>query len=87
LGSRILRHHATEHLPDPALQLELFAKRLKAKTGAALMNWYFFKGFNCEYPFHFDGPELVEKFFQTLQDLYLEQFHPYLITARIYGLR
>ena len=76
-----------EHLPDPALQLELFAKRLKAKTGAALMNWYFFKGFNGEYPFHFDGPELVEKFFQTLQDLYLEQFHPYLITARIYGLR
>jgi hypothetical protein len=26
------------------------------------MNWYFFQGFNGEYPFHFDDPQLVERF-------------------------
>ena len=53
----------------------------------ALLNWYFFKGFNNEYPFHFDDPAMVEEFFRTLQDLYLERFHPHLITARTYTLR
>jgi SAM-dependent methyltransferase len=74
-----------EHLSDPAAQLECFAQRLQP-AGIALLNWYFFKGFNGEYPFHFDDPQLVERFFRTLQTRYLEVFHPYLITTRAYGL-
>ena len=50
----------------------------------ALLNWYFFKGYKGEYPFHFDDPEIVEKFFYTLQKEFLEVFHPYLITTRAY---
>ena len=53
----------------------------------ALLNWYFFKGFEGEYPFQFDDPEMVKAFFSTLQDLFLERFHPHLITARTYTLR
>ncbi|MFM8937358.1 MAG: class I SAM-dependent methyltransferase [Vulcanococcus sp.] len=74
-----------EHLPDPAGQLEQFAQRLSAE-GTALLNWYFFKGFSGEYPFHVDDPQLVERFFRTLQARFLEQFHPYLITTRAYRL-
>ena len=76
-----------EHLAEPAAQLRLFAQRLERNAGVALLNWYFFKGFNNEYPFHFDDPAMVEEFFRTLQDLYLERFHPHLITARTYTLR
>ena len=72
-----------EHLSDPAGQLECFADRL-APTGTALLNWYFFQGFQGEYPFHFDDPALVEAFFRTLQQRFLEVFHPWLITARTY---
>jgi SAM-dependent methyltransferase len=72
-----------EHLSDPAAQLERFAKRLQP-AGIALLNWYFFKGFKGEYPFHFDDPQLVERFFRTLQSRFLEVFHPYLITTRAY---
>ena len=72
-----------EHLPDPAGQLEIFAGRLDA-AGTALFNWYFFKGFQNEYPFHFDDPVLVERFFRTLQTRFLEVFHPWLITTRAY---
>ena len=72
-----------EHLSDPAAQLERFALRLQP-AGIALLNWYFFKGFNGEYPFHFDDPQLVESFFRTLQSRFLEVFHPYLITTRAY---
>jgi SAM-dependent methyltransferase len=74
-----------EHLPDPAAQLEQFAARM-APEATALMNWYFFKGFAGEYPFHFDDPQLVEAFFRTLQSRFLEVFHPYLITTRAYRL-
>lgn len=74
-----------EHLSDPAGQLETFAKRLTG-SGVALLNWYFFKGFNGEYPFHFDGEALVNDFFTTLQQRFLEVFHPYLITTRAYRL-
>jgi hypothetical protein len=74
-----------EHLSDPAAQLDIFAERLAAE-GIALLNWYFFKGFLGEYPFHFDAPELVEAFFRTLQSGFLEVFHPYLITTRAYRL-
>ncbi|MEY3463770.1 MAG: hypothetical protein RLZZ468_1548, partial [Cyanobacteriota bacterium] len=74
-----------EHLADPAGQLEVFAERM-TPTATALLNWYFFKGFAGEYPFHFDDPALVEGFFRTLQSRFLEVFHPYLITTRAYGL-
>ncbi|EAQ76119.1 bifunctional 2-polyprenyl-6-hydroxyphenol methylase/3-demethylubiquinol 3-O-methyltransferase UbiG [Synechococcus sp. CCFWC 502] len=74
-----------EHLSDPAGQLKLFSTRMN--PGAiALLNWYFFQGFNGEYPFHFDDPALVERFFRTLQSRFLEVFHPYLITTRAYRL-
>ena len=48
------------------------------------MNWYFFKGYECEYPFHFDDQDMIEKFFTTLQTLFIEVFHPFLITTRAY---
>lgn len=75
-----------EHLPDPAAQLNEFAARMNPRA-IALMNWYFFKGHEGEYPFHFDEPALVESFFETLQSRFLEVFHPLLITTRAYGLR
>jgi hypothetical protein len=74
-----------EHLSDPSGQLELFAGRM-APDATALLNWYFFKGFAGEYPFHFDDPALVERFFRTLQSRFLEVFHPFLITTRAYRL-
>ena len=72
-----------EHLPDPAKQLKIFLEKLSPK-GIALMNWYFYKGKNGEYPFHFDDPDLIENFFSTLQLNFLEVFHPFLITTRAY---
>ncbi|TWB95057.1 methyltransferase family protein [Synechococcus sp. Ace-Pa] len=75
-----------EHLPDPAAQLNEFAARMNPRA-LALMNWYFFKGHQGEYPFHFDEPALVEAFFETLQSRFLEVFHPLLITTRAYRLR
>jgi SAM-dependent methyltransferase len=74
-----------EHLPDPSGQLERFAARMTAES-IALLNWYFFQGFQGEYPFHLDDPVLVEAFFRTLQLRFLEVFHPYLITTRAYRL-
>ncbi len=72
-----------EHIPDPSGQLLLFLKYLSPQS-TALLNWYFFKGFDGEYPFHFDDSELIEKFFRTLQNNFLEIFHPLLITTRAY---
>ena len=72
-----------EHLPDPSAQLMEFHGRM-APDAIALLNWYFFKGHHGEYPFHFDDPELVDRFFRTLQAQFLEVFHPLLITARLY---
>ena len=72
-----------EHLPDPSKQLELFLEKL-SPDGIALMNWYFYKGKNCEYPFHFDDPDMIENFFTTLQLNFIEVFHPFLITTRAY---
>ena len=74
-----------EHLADPAGQLELFAASLQS-TGHALLNWYFFKGFAGEYPFHLDDAAMVERLFRTLQSRFLEVFHPWLITTRCYRL-
>ena len=72
-----------EHLPHPALQLLDFHERLSPGS-IALMNWYFYKGNDGEYPFHIDDKILIEKFFQTLQSNFIEVFHPFLITARAY---
>lgn len=72
-----------EHLPDPSAQLLEF-HGLMAPGATALLNWYFFKGHEGEYPFHFDDPELVERFFRTLQSRFIEVFHPWLITTRAY---
>ncbi len=72
-----------EHLPDPSKQLEIFLEKLSPR-GIALMNWYFYKGKNGEYPFHFDDPDMIRKFFFTLQKNYQEVFHPFLITTRAY---
>ena len=72
-----------EHLPDPSKQLEIFLEKL-SPGGIALMNWYFYKGKNEEYPFHFDDHDMVEKFFMTLQFNFIEVFHPFLITTRAY---
>ena len=72
-----------EHLPDPSKQLQIFLEKL-SPNGVALMNWYFYKGKNGEYPFHFDDADMIERFFTTLQFNFLEIFHPYLITTRAY---
>jgi SAM-dependent methyltransferase len=72
-----------EHLPAPHEQLQQFHRWLKP-DGILIANWYFFKGFDREYPFHLDDPEIVETFFQTLQRDFLEIFHPYHITVRCY---
>lgn len=72
-----------EHLPDPSAQLLEF-HGLMAPGATALLNWYFFKGHEGEYPFHFDDPQLVERFFRTLQSRFIEVFHPWLITTRAY---
>ncbi len=72
-----------EHLPNPSEQILAFHKRLAPKS-IALLNWYFFKGNDGEYPFHFDDPQLVEQFFRTIQKNFIERFHPFLITTRAY---
>lgn len=79
----ILCFDVLEHLPNPQAQLLQFHRTLSS-TGRLILNWYFFKGFKQEYPFHLDDPELVAAFFQTLQTHFLEVFHPYLITTRCY---
>ncbi len=72
-----------EHIPDPSAQLICFLKHLNPKS-IALLNWYFFKGFKGEYPFHFDDPSMINKFFSTIQENFIEVFHPFLITTRAY---
>ncbi len=72
-----------EHLPNPSAQLLEFKNRLTLES-VALMNWYFFKGNNGEYPFHIDDKEIVQEFFSTLQTNFIELFHPFLITTRAY---
>ena len=72
-----------EHLPDPSRQLSIFLNRL-SPNATAIMNWYFFKGYKGEYPFHFDDPNMIKEFFITLQSQFMEIFHPFLITTRAY---
>lgn len=79
----IISFDVLEHLPDPCQQLLKFREMLKP-GGKLILNWYFFKGFHQEYPIHLDDPQVVEKFFCTLQSQFIEVFHPYHITARCY---
>ena len=72
-----------EHLADPASQIEVFNKMMDSKS-IALFNWYFYKGEKNEYPFHIDDDQVVERCFITLQSIFLEVFHPILITTRAY---
>ena len=72
-----------EHLEDPASQLDKFYK-IMAEDSFSIFNWYFYKGDNNEYPFHIDDEEIVSKFFETLQNKFMEIFHPMLITTRVY---
>lgn len=79
----ILCFDVLEHLPDPSQQLLKFYQALTFE-GKIILNWYFFKGFNQEYPFHLDEPQVIDKFFYTIQSNFLEIFTPYLITSRCY---
>ncbi|QLE50134.1 class I SAM-dependent methyltransferase [Nostoc sp. C057] len=79
----ILCFDVLEHLSDPSQQLLEFYQSLNSE-GKMIVNWYFFKGFNQEFPFHLDDHKVVETFFHTLQSQFLEVFHPYLITTRCY---
>jgi 2-polyprenyl-3-methyl-5-hydroxy-6-metoxy-1,4-benzoquinol methylase len=72
-----------EHLPAPSEQLLEFHRLLNSQ-GQIVLNWYFFKGFDREFPFHLDDPIQVDRFFTTLQQHFLEVFHPYFITTRCY---
>jgi len=72
-----------EHLSDPASQIEVFNKIMNPNS-IALLNWYFYKGENNEYPFHIDDIQIIERFFKTLQSKFIEVFHPILITTRAY---
>ena len=72
-----------EHLLNPSQQLMDFYQML-APSGKIILNWYFFKGFNQEFPFNLQNPEEINTFFTKLQSNFIEVFHPYLITARCY---
>ncbi len=79
----IICFDVVEHLPAPSQQLLQFHK-MQSETAILILNWYFSKGFNQEFPFHLDDPRLVEHFFTTLQGNFLEVFHPYHVTTRCY---
>ncbi|MBE9005524.1 class I SAM-dependent methyltransferase [Fortiea sp. LEGE XX443] len=79
----IISFDVLEHLSDPIQQLLKFHKALKP-GGKTILNWYFFKGFNQDYPFHLDDPDVIETFYKTLQSNFLEVFHPYYTTSRCY---
>ncbi len=79
----IMCFDVVEHLPNPSSQLLEFYQML-TNEGKLLINWYFSKGFNNEFPFHLDDSNLVKEFFITLQSHFLEVFHPHLITTRCY---
>ena len=72
-----------EHLADPSSQIDMFYEIMDYDS-VSLLNWYFYKGENNEYPFHLDDRQIVESFFNTLQSKFLEIFHPILITTRAY---
>ncbi|MEH2251341.1 methyltransferase domain-containing protein [Nostoc sp.] len=57
----ILCFDVLEHVLDPSQQLLEFYKTFNSE-GKMIVNWYLFKGFNQEYPFHLDDPKVVEIF-------------------------
>ena len=75
-----------EHLPDPVAQLHQFYQLLP-DGGKLIGNWYFYKGHHQEFPFHLDDPAIIRQFLDTLQTLFLEEFHTYLITSLCYNRR
>ncbi|MHC5731467.1 MAG: methyltransferase domain-containing protein, partial [Nostoc sp.] len=79
----IISFDVLEHLSDPTQQLLKFHQALTPE-GKTILNWYFFKGFNQDYPFHIDDPQVVETFYRTIQSKFLEIFHPYYSTSRCY---
>ncbi len=79
----IMSFDVLEHLPDPCEQLLAFYQALRPE-GKTILNWHFFKGFNQEYPFHLDDPQVIEAFFKTVQSKFVEIFHPYYTTTRCY---
>jgi 2-polyprenyl-3-methyl-5-hydroxy-6-metoxy-1,4-benzoquinol methylase len=79
----IISFDVLEHLPDPCQQLLEFHRAL-APEGKTILNWVFYKGYNQEYPFHLDDPQIVESFLKIIQSKFLEIFHPYYTTARCY---
>jgi 2-polyprenyl-3-methyl-5-hydroxy-6-metoxy-1,4-benzoquinol methylase len=79
----IMTFDVVEHLAEPQSQLLKFYHHL-TDEGRLIINWYFFKGFNNEFPFHHNDVEIIDSFFKTLQSHFLEVFHPYLITGRCY---
>jgi len=85
----VLCFDVLEHLPNPTQQLHHF-HQLLVPQGHLITNWYFFKGFAEEFPFHLDyrdQAEAVTTFYETLPLLFLEQFHPYPTTTRCYVAR
>ena len=83
LFDTIMTFDVMEHLPNPIQQLLQFHQLLK-DDGRLIINWYFFKGFQQQFPFHLDDPQIVNQFFYTLQSNFLEVFQPYFITTRCY---
>ncbi|MGA7935927.1 MAG: class I SAM-dependent methyltransferase [Kovacikia sp.] len=81
--STILCLDVFEHLFDPIAQLRRIFDILST-DGILICNWYFFKGFDGEFPFHLDDRDLVRSFLLSLQLNFLEEFHPYTITTRCY---
>jgi len=65
-----------EHLPDPAAQLNEFAGPMNPRALALIELVYFFKGQPRRISFHFDEPALVEAFFETAAERFLEVFRP-----------
>ncbi len=79
----IMSFDVMEHLLKPHHQLLQFHKKLSSE-GRMIINWYFSKGVNQEFPFHLDDHQVIDEFFMTLQYNFLEVFHPYHITTRCY---
>ena len=50
-----------EHLADPASQISIFSEIMDSNS-IALLNWYFYKGDNNEYPFHIEDRQIIENF-------------------------
>ena len=72
-----------ENLLNLSQQLMDFHQML-APSGKIILNWYFFKGFNQEFPFSLEDQEKRNTFFSQLQSNFIEVFYPDLITSSCY---